>query len=489
MFGGMKQRQPPALAGRGTRRQPDTHAVGRVQHAAASPTRNTGAPRGLMGQVAWVPIGRLKAFPGNPRSHPEAQIAALMRSIERVWTNPILVDESGTILAGHGRLEAARRLGMAEVPTLTIAGLSEAEKCAVVIADNRLPERAVWDFELLQEHFKKLIEIDFEVELTGFSTGEVDLLMDGKAAPASVDPADDLSGLALDGPAVCAPGDVWEMGPHRLLCGDALHGESYEVLLERALAQMIVTDPPFNRRIQGHAVGRGRVRHREFAMASGEMSEPAFETFLETFIRRAQTHSANGSIHFVFMDWRHLPVLLNAARPLYAEWKNLIVWNKSNAGQGSFYRSKHELISVFKHGTAPAINNFGLGANGRYRTNVQDYPSVNGLHPARRGDLELHPTVKPVALVADLIRDCSRRNGLILDPFGGSGTTILAAERTGRVARVIELDPIYVDVAIRRWEQSTGIKARHAATGLSFDQLAVQRGVDPARSSRARAGG
>lgn len=252
---------------------------------------------------------------------------------------------------------------------------------------------------------------------------------------------------------------------------------------------MIVTDPPFNRRIQGHAVGRGRVRHREFAMASGEMSEPAFETFLETFIRRAQTHSANGSIHFVFMDWRHLPVLLNAARPLYAEWKNLIVWNKSNAGQGSFYRSKHELISVFKHGTAPAINNFGLGANGRYRTNVQDYPSVNGLHPARRGDLELHPTVKPVALVADLIRDCSRRNGLILDPFGGSGTTILAAERTGRVARVIELDPIYVDVAIRRWEQSTGIKARHAATGLSFDQLAVQRGVDPARSSRARAGG
>jgi DNA modification methylase len=180
---------------------------------------------------------------------------------------------------------------------------------------------------------------------------------------------------------------------------------------------------------------------------------------------------------------------LNSARPLYADWKNLIVWNKSNAGQGSFYRSKHELIAVFKHGTAPPINNFGLGATGRYRTNVQDYPSVNGLHPARRGDLELHPTVKPVALVADLIRDCSRRNGLILDPFGGSGTTILAAGRTGRVARVIELDPVYVDVAIRRWEKSTGIKARHAATGLSFDQLAAHRGVDPAPRSRARAGG
>lgn len=485
----MKQRQPPALAGRGPRRQPEAQAFGRVHHAATSPGRDAGPPRGLTERIAWVPIGRLKAFPGNPRSHPELQIAALMRSIERVWTNPILIDKSSTILAGHGRLEAARRLGMAEVPTLTIAGLNEAEKRAIVIADNRLPERAVWDFELLQEHFKKLIEIDFEVELTGFSTGEVDLLMDGKAAPASADPSDDLSGLTLDGPAVSATGDLWELGPHRLLCGDALHDESYEALLKGELAQMIVTDPPFNVRIQGHAMGRGRVRHREFAMASGEMSEPAFGTFLETFIRRAQTHSANGSIHFVFMDWRHLPVLLNAARPLYAEWKNLIVWNKSNAGQGSFYRSKHEMIAVFKHGTGPPINNFGLGATGRYRTNVQDYPSVNGLHPARRGDLELHPTVKPVALVADLIRDCSRRNGLILDPFGGSGTTILAAARTGRVARMIELDPIYVNVAVRRWERTTGMEARHAATGLSFGQLATEREVDPAPRSRARTGG
>jgi DNA modification methylase len=248
---------------------------------------------------------------------------------------------------------------------------------------------------------------------------------------------------------------------------------------------MVVTDPPYNVRIQGHAMGRGRVRHREFAMASGEMSEAAFGTFLETFIRRAQAHSANGSVHFVFMDWRHLPVLLNAARPLYAEWKNLLVWNKSNAGQGSFYRSKHELIAVFKHGTAPPINNFGLGGEGRYRTNVQDYPSVNGLHPSRRGDLDLHPTVKPLALIADLIRDCSLRNGLVLDPFGGSGTTLLAAGRTGRVARVIELDPLYVDVAVRRWEQTMGQKARHAASGLSFDELASRRAVDPTRPSRA----
>jgi hypothetical protein len=206
-------------------------------------------------------------------------------------------------------------------------------------------------------------------------------------------------------------------------------------------------------------------------MASGEMSEQVYTGFLAEFIRLSVRHSQDGSIHFIFVDWRHLPELLGAARPTYDEWKNLLVWNKSNAGQGTFYRSKHELIGVFKNGTGTHINNFGLGGQGRYRSNVLDYPGVNSFHPARRGDLELHPTVKPVALIADLIRDCSRRNGIILDPFGGSGTTILAAERTGRTARVIELDPLYVDVAIRRWEKVTGIQARHAKPGLSLAQI------------------
>jgi DNA modification methylase len=370
-----------------------------------------------------------------------------MRSIERVWTNPILIDESGTILAGHGRLEAAKRLGRSEVPTLTIAGLSQAEKRAMVIADNRLPEQAVWDFALLQEHFKELIKLDFDVELSGFSTGEVDLLLDGKSAPAANDPGDDLSGLKPQGPAVSQLGDVWQLGRHRLVCGDALQSISYERLLGGEVAKMLIADAPYNLRI-GHAMGRGKVRHREFKMASGEMSEAAFTGFLESFIRQAINHSENGSIHYLFIDWRHLPELLAAARPLYTDWKNLLVWNKTNAGQGSFYRSKHELIAVFKNGIAPHINNFGLGAQGRHRANVLDYPGVNSLHPARRGDLELHPTVKPIALIADLIRDCSRRNGIILDPFGGSGTTALAAERAGRVARLIELDPLYVDVAI-----------------------------------------
>jgi DNA modification methylase len=449
-----------------------------IRRSRASPKTQGRLPRGLTERIVWHSVGDLKPFPGNPRQHPESQIAGLMKSIRKVWTIPILIDETGTILAGHGRLEAAKRLGMNEVPTVTIAGLSAGEKRAILIADNRLPEKAVWDFDILRGHFKDLIDIDFDVELTGFTTGEIDLVLDGQSG--KLDPADDLSGLPLDAPAVSKMGDRWELGRHHLMCGDALRGDDYQRLLGGDVAQMVVTDPPFNVKIHGHAMGRGTIRHREFKVASGEMSEAEFTAFLEEFIRLAVRHSQDGSIHFIFMDWRHLPELLSAARPIYTEWKNLLVWNKTNAGQGSFYRSKHELIAAFKSGTAAHINNFGLGGHGRYRTNVLDYPGVNSLHPARRGELELHPTTKPVALIADLIRDCSRRNGLILDPFGGSGTTILAAERTGRSARVIELDPLYVDVAIRRWEQVTGIQARHIETELSFADTEAQQAEKPA---------
>jgi len=470
----MKHRRIPA-AGLDTRRQfkpvsnTTPHGSTRRRSSVAR------APRGLLDKIIWRAIAGLKPFPDNPRRHPESQIAGLMKSIDLLgWTNPILIDESATILAGHCRLEAAKRLRMTEVPTIAIAGLSDSEKRALVIADNRLPERAVWDFDLLRQHFKGLIDVAFEVELTGFTTGEIDLVMDGKSVASTTnDPADDLTGFALDGPAVSHAGDIWELGLHRLTCGDARRGDDYERLLRGDVAQMVASDPPYNLRI-AHAMGRGKVRHREFGMASGEMSDAAFADFLDGFIRLVVKFSRDGAIHFLFMDWRHMRVLLNAAEPHYSELKNILVWNKTNGGQGSFYRSKHELIAVFKNGTAAHVNNFGLGGH-RYRTNVLDYPGVNSLHPARRGDLELHPTTKPVALIADLIRDCSRRNGIILDPFGGSGTTILAAERTGRVARVIELDPLYVDVAIRRWERATGARARHVNTGLSFADVEAER--------------
>ncbi len=435
--------------------------------------------RGIQDRVVNRPIDELKDFRSNPRRHPEAQIANLMKSIRNGWTNPILIDETGTILAGHCRREAARRLRMREVPTITILGLTEKEKSSIVIADNRIPEQAVWDIEILKSHFESLIEVDFDVELTGFTTGEVDLMLDRQSTAA--DPADNLDSDAYDGPPVSREGDLWHLGRHRLLCGTALFDSSYRALLGDELAQMVVTDPPWNVPIQGHVGGRGKVRHREFKMASGEMTEAEYAKFLETFISRIVAFSCAGSIHYIFIDWRHLREVLQVAQVLYSDLKNLLVWNKNNAGQGSFYRSKHELIPVFKKGSSPHINNFGLGGKGRYRSNVLDYPGVNSLHPSRRGDLELHPTVKPIALVADLIRDCSRRNGVILDPFGGSGTTILAAERTGRIARVIEIDPLYVDVSIRRWEQLTGVPVRHAETGLTFEEMQVARACSAER--------
>jgi DNA modification methylase len=240
-------------------------------------------------------------------------------------------------------------------------------------------------------------------------------------------------------------------------------------------AQMIFTDPPYNVEIDGNVCGLGSIRHREFVMASGEMSETEFIEFLLNTFRHLVEFSADGSIHFVSIDWRHIRELLAAAMEVYAEFKALCVWNKSNAGMGSLYRSKHELFCVFKNGSARHVNNIDLGRYGRNRTNVWDYPGVNSLGEGRLTELAMHPTAKPVALVADAILDCSKRNGVILDCFGGSGTTLIAAEKTGRRGYLIEFDPAYVDVTIKRYEKVTGQKAVHAATGRSFQDTAAQR--------------
>jgi DNA modification methylase len=258
------------------------------------------------------------------------------------------------------------------------------------------------------------------------------------------------------------------------LCGNAQNTGDFRLLMAGSAAAMVITDPPYNVRIAS-VQGRGRIKHRNFGQAAGEMSEEQFTLFLRTAIALLIEHSRSGSIHFIFMDWKHIGELLAAARPLYDEWKNLVVWSKTNAGQGSCYRSQHELIFVFKNGSAPYVNNFELGQNGRTRSNVWSYAGVNSFRAGRMDELKLHPTVKPAALVADAMRDCSRRGDIILDPFMGSGTTIVAAESVGRVAYGIELDPLYVDVAIRRWQKFTGRDAVHARTGETFDELAARR--------------
>jgi DNA modification methylase len=404
-------------------------------------------------RIQYLALGQLKPYSRNARTHSRKQIRQIADSITRFgFTNPVLIDEAGMILAGHGRVEAARLLGMAEVPCLRFDHMSAAEKRAYVLADNKLALNAGWDEDLLADELKSLLAdaVDLDIGLTGFSIAEVDRLIDEQAPEEPGDPADDLQ--PVHAPVRCAPGDVWQLGAHRLVCGDALDHRTLALLMEGEKAQMVFTDPPYNVPIEGHVSGLGKVKHREFAQASGEMSRAEFTRFLRKAFDQLVANSRDGAIHFICMDWRHMAEILDAGEGIYAELKNLIVWAKDNGGMGTFYRSRHELIFAFKQGTAPHINSFELGQHGRYRTNVWQYKGVNTLKSGRMEELALHPTVKPVAMIADAIKDVSQRNGIVLDLFGGSGSTLIAAHRTGRRARLVELDPVYCDRIIARWE-------------------------------------
>jgi DNA modification methylase len=435
--------------------------------------------KGLGDRIVHCPVDALRPYPRNPRTHSRKQIRQIADSIQEFgFCNPVLVDDNDQIIAGHGRVEAAKRLGMETVPTVRLSHLTEAQKRAYIIADNRLAELAHWDREILAIELQNLTaeDLDFDIEVVGFETGEIDVLIEELGDGDKLDDEADLIPPVDDkGPAVTRPGDLWTLGEHRLLCGDATKAEDCGYLLGRRKAQMVFTDPPYNVPIDDHVCGLGSVRHDDFAMAAGEMSETEFIRFLETVLGHMAAVSADGSLHFICMDWRHLFELLTAGRAVYSDFKNVCVWNKTNGGMGSLYRSKHELVLVFKKGAAPHINNVSLGRNGRYRSNVWDYPGINALGRGREARLAMHPTVKPVALVADAIKDCSKRRGRILDPFAGSGTTLIAAERTGRRCAAMELEPRYVDVTIRRWQAVTGGEAVHAVTGTPFSDLAEAR--------------
>lgn len=427
-------------------------------------------------KVEYRALASLTPAPRNARTHSKKQIQQIAASIRQFgFVNPILIDDEGVIVAGHGRVEAAKLLKMESVPTVRLEHLSAAERRAYLIADNRLAELANWDHEILAIEFGELADLDmaFDIEVTGFDGADIDKIFEvGKSIPSSTGVPEDLEPRA---PIVCQKGDLWQLGHHRILCADARDPAAFEALLDGKKAQMVFTDPPYNVPIDGHVTGLGRVCHREFAMASGEMSQAEFTKFLTTVLSNLAAVSTDGSVHYVCMDWRHLQEVLAAGATAYTELKNLCVWNKDNGGMGTFYRSKHELVFVFKKGAAAHINNFGLGEKGRYRTNVWDYAGANTLRPSRMAELAMHPTVKPVALVADAIKDCSKRSGIVLDAFGGSGTTLIAAEQTGRHGYLLELDPAYVDVTIRRWQAKTGQKAIHAELGMTFDDVVLQR--------------
>ncbi len=428
-------------------------------------------------RIVYKGPGELNLRARNPRTHSAKQIRQIAASIAQFgFISPILIDSKNGIIAGHGRVAAAKLLGMSDVPTVQVDHLSAAQIRAYVIADNKLAENAGWDRNLLALELKELsVELSFDVTITGFETAEIDLLI-GELGQTEPDAADNVPLIDRSKPAISMPGDIWRIGDHVLLCGDALDKFSYRALLGSKKAQMVFTDPPYNVPITGHVSGKGKVTHREFAMASGEMSRAEFTTFLNTTFDRLEAFSTDGSIHFICMDWRHMQEVLAAATS-YSELKNLCVWAKTNAGMGSLYRSQHELVFVFKSGKAPHINNVELGRFGRNRTNIWTYAGVNTFGNERDAELAMHPTVKPLALVADAILDCSKRGGIVLDAFAGSGTTLIAAEKTGRRGFGIELDPYYVDTIIRRFAEAYDVTAVHTQTGKAFEQMSAEQPV------------
>src|SRR6266436_2693685 len=450
--------------------------------ALMSKMRDRGDRRKQRLEVVYRTIDEIKPDPANARRHSGKQIRKLADSIETFGFNvPVLVDAELNAVAGHARLAACRLLGLAEVPTLCLDHLSPAPLRAFMLADNRLTELAQWDDRLLAQQLKdlSLLGLDFSLEVTGFEMAEIDLRIESlEHLPGpDDDPADALPGPA--NPPLSKIGDLWMLGNHRVLCGSALDAAAFAALMGDERAAMVFTDPPYNVPIDGHASGLGAIHHRPFPMASGEMDRTEFTAFLGQAIRNLAAFSVDGSLHYLCMDWRHIGELLAAGRDVYGELKNLVVWVKDNAGMGALYRSQHELVFVFKRGRQGHRNNVQLGQFGRNRSNIWRYPGAGSF--ARRGEegnlLALHPTVKPVAMVADAILDCSARGDIVLDAFLGSGTTLIAAERTGRRCYGMELDAVYADTIVRRWQKLSGGSALHGISGRSFDDLAREAEV------------
>lgn len=441
-----------------------------MRSAAQHPSRALAQPL----SVQYRPIETLRLDPKNPRVHPAEQLEKLARSIEAFgFNNPVLVDRDLNVIAGHGRLAAAKLLKLSTVPTIALESLSPAQARLYMVADNKLALNATWDNALLAENFQLLATEDLDVTLSGFELAEVDVILQGEPSNETNDADDE---PIKPGPAVSRLGDEWILGEHRLHCGNALDPQAVAKLMQGDRASVVFVDPPFNLAVKSIS-GLGRIQHREFGFASGEMTAREFTDFLQSAFSLLAQHSVNGALHFICMDHRHLVELQAAAAPVYSERKNLIVWVKDSGGMGSLYRSRHELIALYKVGNAPHVNNVQLGRYGRYRTNVWEYPAARTFaKQSNEADLlAQHPTPKPVAMIADALMDVSNRGDIVLDTFMGSGSTLLAAQRTGRVARGLELDPAYVDLAIQRWERQTGRSAVHAQLQCTYRELSEFR--------------
>lgn len=438
-------------------------------------------------RIKSVSVTALRAHPRNARTHSKKQIQQIANSMKRFGViNPIVVDDRGQIVAGHARVEATKLLGIKRVPVIRLSHLTEAEVRAYMLADNKLAEKAGWDRGLLAIEFQELgltlPEIGLELGITGFEPHEMNSVLVDLGTEQKADPTDELPHES--GPANAKPGDLFILGHHRLLVGDARDPRAYDRLMGRDVADMIFTDPPYNVPVQGHVGGRGKIKHREFAVASGELTSAQFVHFLRQTLGLCADHLVDGGIAYVCMDWRHLPDVFEAGAAVFSELKNICVWAKTTPGQGSFYRSQHEMVLVYKKGKAPHLNTFELGQHGRTRSNLWTYAGANTFRAGRTDELKMHPTVKPVALIADAMRDCSKRGSIVLDAFAGSASTIAAAELVGRRAYCMEIDPLYADVAIRRWQKQTGRDAVHEDSGRVYSELNTKTATSRQKEKR-----
>ncbi|MGM0743415.1 MAG: site-specific DNA-methyltransferase [Pseudomonadota bacterium] len=423
--------------------------------------------------IERVAVRDLTPSPRNARTHDNRQIRQLAESIKSFgFTNPLLIDENNNIIAGHGRLKAAKRLDMTEVPVIRATNLADAQKRALMLADNKIAANAGWDLDLLADELADLssMDLDFSLDATGFEMGEIDLLIEEKE-PSKPQNEEAVPSPDRSQPIITKYGDLWLLGRHRVLCGDARHASDYECLMNGKRAAMGFTDPPYNVAIDGHVCGKGQIKHHEFAEASGEMSPDEFTAFLKESFALSAANCKNGAVWFACMDWRHVGEMTAAGTAAFDAFLNICVWTKTNGGMGSLYRSQHELVFVFRKGNDRHRNNVQLGRFGRNRTNVWIYPGVNTFRAGRMEELAAHPTAKPVAMIKDAMLDVSRRGDIVLDPFLGAGATVIAAERCDRVAYGLEIDPTYVDVILRRWRTETGEEPTRAADGRHLYDL------------------
>ena len=440
-------------------------AARQAEKASSQPGRNDILPSLA---IELYPVHALKLHARRLRKSDPAHVREVANSISTLGFNvPLLVGKDNVVIDGDSRLEAAKRLGLSSVPCIPVHHLDETEQRLLRLAVNRLGEKGTWDLDELEAEFRELVIADAPIEISGFGLDEVDQLIDeGEAEP------EDLDLAPSQGPATAQPGDVFRLGAHRLICGDATDPAIVERLMGEDVARLVLTDEPFTVPIEGH-VSRGG--HQDLAMASGEMTDARFLEFNRKWMDAVLPYLVDGGILGTFIDWRGLPAAHATATALGLRPLSLVVWAKTSAGQGSLYRSQHELLPLFKKGEAAHVSNIARGKRGRHRSNLWIYPGVSSRRSDGRKGLQHYPTVKPTAMLEDALIDLTNRGDIVLDPFLGSGSTLMAAEKTGRICHGIELDPLYVDVIIRRYEVATRKSALLADTGEPFATVTARR--------------